>query len=229
MSRRRAALVTLGLVFLLGACATKTPSVGLEDTKRIRALQARVAFDRGAAQIQAGQTAAAVLSFREAVLLDETSAQYHDAFGVALLQGQRADLALAEFERAVSLDPNFAEAIFHMGLALSDGLQRWSDALPVLQRAISMPTLQNPEAAWQALGVALLNLGRLQEAEGALKFAISLDPEMSSAYYNLGLVLVGAKRPNEARAAFRRTRDLAPESVFGQAAVERLKALGEGG
>jgi hypothetical protein len=29
--------------------------------------------------------------------------------------------------------------------------------------------------------------------------------------------------------AFRQTRELAPESPFGQAALERLRALGEGG
>jgi Flp pilus assembly protein TadD len=69
----------------------------------------------------------------------------------------------------------------------------------------------------------------LTEAEGALRFAINLDPDMSSAHYNLGLVLVAANRKDEARSAFLRARQLAPESAFGQAAAERLKALENGG
>jgi hypothetical protein len=52
---------------------------------------------------------------------------------------------------------------------------------------------------------------------------------MQAAYYNLGLVLVAGKRHEEARAAFRQARQLAPDSPFGQAALERLKALGDGG
>jgi Flp pilus assembly protein TadD len=229
VSRRWAVLATVVLVWSLVGCASKPPTTGVEDTKGLRVLQARAAYDRGVQQIQMGQTAAAILSFREAVALDDAKPQYHDALGVALLQGGRADLALGEFDRAMTLDPNFAEAIFHKGLTLSDGLQRWSDALPVLQRALAMPTLQHPQAGWQALGVTLLNLGHLTDAEAALRFAINLDPEMSSAYYNLGLVLVRANRREEARAAFRRTRELAPESTFGQAAGERLRALGDGG
>ena len=228
MSRRVPVLGTLVLVALLFGCASK-PTTGIEETKGYKVLQARAAYDRGVQQIQNLQPAPALLSFREAVMLDDTNARYHDALGVALMQNGRADAALAQFERASALDPNLGDAIFHVGLALSDGLQRWSDALPVLQRAVSMPILQHPEAAWQALGVTLLNLGRLAEAEGALRFAINLDPDMSSAYYNLGLVLVHGKRTEEAKAAFRRTRQLAPESAFGQAAGERLKALGEGG
>ena len=70
---------------------------------------------------------------------------------------------------------------------------------------------------------------RYPEAESSLRFALSLDPQMQAAYYNLGLVLVAEKRQDEARAVFRRARQLAPDSPFGQAARERLRALGDGG
>jgi cytochrome c-type biogenesis protein CcmH/NrfG len=52
---------------------------------------------------------------------------------------------------------------------------------------------------------------------------------MQAAYYNLGLVLVAERRSDEAKAAFRTARQLAPDTPFGQAALERLKALGDGG
>ena len=217
----------LALLLLLFGCASK-PKTGVEDTKGLRVLQARAAYDRGVQHVNAGETAAAYIAFREAALLDETTATYHDALGVALLQLRRTDLALPEFERAVTLDPGFANAVFHVGLALTE-LQRWPEAVESLKKAVGMPTLPFPQLAWQTLGVAMLNLGLLAEAERALRFAVNLDPDMSSAYYNLGLVLVRANRTDEAKAAFRRTRELAPESAFGQAAGERLKALGEGG
>ena len=215
------------LVLVLAGCASKSVK-GVEDTRDVRLLQARAAYDRGVKHMEQRETAAAYIAFREAVLIDDSSAIYHDSLGVALLQLQRADLALGEFEKAVSLDPQFANAHFHVGLTLTE-LHRWSDAMTSLRKAVAMPTLPVPQLAWQTLGVALLNLGQLREAEGALRFALNLDPEMSSAYYNLGLVLVGGNRKEEARLAFRRARELSPESAFGQAAAERLKAMGDGG
>ena len=227
MSRRVPAFGTLLLFLMLAGCATK-PAPGITNTQEMKALQARGAYDRGVKHLDARETAAAFNAFREAVLLDDTAAQYHDALGVALLQMQRPDLALQQFERALALEPGFANALFHVGVALTE-MRRWADALDSLKKAVAMPMLPVPQLAWQTLAVAELNLGHLTEAEGALRFAINLDPEMSSAHYNLGLVLVAANRKDEARVAFRRARELAPESVFGQAAAERLKALGNGG
>ena len=227
MSRRVPLLGTLVMLLVLAGCAT-TSTTGVQDTKDMKVLQARAAYDRGVKHMDAREIAAAFNAFREAVLLDDGVAHYHDALGVAFLQLQRPDLALPRFERALALDPNFGNALFHVGLTLTE-MRRWADAADTLKRAVAMPMLPVPQLAWQALAVALLNLGQLNEAEGALRFAINLDPEMSSAHYNLGLVLVAANRKDEARTAFRRARQLAPESAFGQAAAERLKALGNGG
>jgi len=52
---------------------------------------------------------------------------------------------------------------------------------------------------------------------------------MQTAYYNLGLVFVAENRKDEAKAAFRQARQLGPDSPVGQAALDRLKALGEDG
>ena len=79
------------------------------------------------------------------------------------------------------------------------------------------------------MGLALYHLRRYPEAESSLRFALSLDPQMQAAYYNLGLVLVAENRSEEAKAAFRQVRRLDPNTPFGQAALERLKSLGEGG
>ena len=87
----------------------------------------------------------------------------------------------------------------------------------------------SPDTAHQNLGVALYNLRKFKEAEDELRFAIRLEPTLEAAFYHLGLVMVAQNRRDEARAAFRQARQLAPNSPFGQAAVERLKALGEGG
>ena len=48
---------------------------------------------------------------------------------------------------------------------------------------------------------------------------------MATTYVNLGLVLVAEGRTEEAKAAFRQARKLAPESSSARDADEQLKAL----
>ena len=65
--------------------------------------------------------------------------------------------------------------------------------------------------------------------DAALKQIIRLKSDAVTAYYNLGLVFVAENRKDEAKAAFRQARQLGPDSPVGQAALDRLKALGEDG
>jgi tetratricopeptide (TPR) repeat protein len=145
-----------------------------------------------------------------------------------LLDLGRVDQALAELTQAVELDPNRGDSHFHLGTALAEA-RRWEDAVAAYRKAITQPSLTVLDLAHQNLGLALFHLGRYREAEDSLRFALSLDPQLQAAYYNLGLVLTAEKRPEEAKASFRRAQQIAPESPFGQAAVQRLKALGDGG
>jgi protein O-GlcNAc transferase len=214
---------TFGLVLAMSAaiagCATVT------ETQR---LQAQNSYERGLSQVKQGQSALALSSLQEATTLDPRAALYHDTLGLVLLDLGRVDQALAELTKAVDLEPNRGDSHFHLGTAFAEA-RRWEDAVASYRKAILQPSLTVTDLAHQNLGLALFHLGRYREAEDALRFALNLDPQLQAAYYNLGLVLTAEKRPEEAKALFRRARQIAPESPFGQAALERLKALGDGG
>ena len=167
-------------------------------------------------------------AFREAITLDPNVPVYHNALGLLYLELSRPDLALAEFKTATGIDETYADAHLNTGVALAEA-GRWEEAVTAYRKAVAIPTLSAAPAAYQNLGLALYHLKRYREAEEALRFALSLDPRMEAAYYNLGLLFVAEGRPEDAKAAFRRTRDLAPQSPFGQAAVLQLKGLGDGG
>lgn len=214
----RAALVA-GLC--LAGCVTTQPS-------EMQRLQARAAYERGLAHMRDKQPAQALSAIQEAIALDGTVAVYRNALGLLYLQLRRPDLALEEFRKATDLDANYAEAHLNTGIALAE-TAHWEEAVAAYRRAIPIPTLAVPHIAYQNLGLALYHLKRYREAEEALKFALSLEPQMEGAYYNLGLVLIAENRRDEAKAAFRRARDLAPQSPFGQAATGQLRALGESG
>jgi Tfp pilus assembly protein PilF len=215
-------LMTFGL--LTSGCASKEAAQRTEVQK----LQARAAYDRALSYINDKQPAPAMTALQEAINVNPSSALYRDTLGVVLLELGRPDMALEHFQKAVELQPMYADAHFHMGTALAES-RRWDEAVTSYKKALELPTLTIPESANQNLGLALYHLKRYREAEQTLRFAISLDPKMQSAYYNLGLVFIAENRKDEAKAAFRQARQLGPDSPVGQAALDRLKALGEGG
>jgi len=219
-TRAAVSLVLIALGLAVSACASSKP---VSDVDRLRA---QAAYERGLTHLQERQPAQAMAALQEAVAINGGVAVYRDALGLVLLEMGRPDLAIEHLQRAVEIDPKYADAHFHLGTALAEA-RRWEDAVASYRQALTLPTLTVPDLAQQNLGLALYNLKRYRDAEQALRFAISLDPQMQAAYYNLGLVFVAENRKEEARAAFRRARQLGPNSPFGQAAFERLKALGD--
>lgn len=217
------------MVLTLTACASSRQTSPVDTgTREMKVLQARAAHERGMAHVREGQASAALTALQEAVTLDPNTALYANALGVVLLQLRQIEGALAWLARANQLDPAYGDAQLNYAIALAEA-HRWEDAVEAYRKALRLPTLTAPHVAHQNLGVALYNLKRYTQAEEALRFALSLDPQMLGAYYNLGLVLTAENRREEAKAAFRKARELGPDSPFGQAAGERLKALGEGG
>jgi Tfp pilus assembly protein PilF len=219
-----------GLVLLLLAlgatgCASSAPASQAADMKQ---LQARAAYERGLGHLRDRQPSLALSALQEAIALDGSPPIYWNTLGLLYLQFGRLDDALAQFRKAAELDPEYAEAHLNSGVVLAEAAQ-WDQAVASYRKAIALPTLATPHIAYGNLGLALYHLKRYGEAEEALRFAVGLDPQLDAAYYHLGLVFSAQNRAEDARAAFRRARDLAPQSPFGQAAGERLKALGEGG
>ena len=222
MSRRRGvSLALIGAVLTLSGCATS-------QTAEVERIRARAAYERGLASLADRQPGLALSALQEAIAADPTVPRYHDSLGILYLGLGQIDQAVERFRKAIELDPKFADAHFHLGTALAE-VRRWEDAVTSYRTALALPTLTVPDYANQNLGLALFHLKRYREAEQALRLAIGLDPELQGAYYHLGLVLIAENRREEAKAAFRQTRKLGPDTTFGRAARDRLKDLGEEG
>jgi Tfp pilus assembly protein PilF len=223
VSTKQGFLVVMAATFLLTAgCASTRAASDLDR------LKAQGAYERAIGHMQAREGSAALTAAQEAVAFDGNVAAYRDLLGLIYLQLQRPDLAVEHFQRAVQIDPKFADGHFHLGTALAE-TRRWEEAVATYRTAIALPNITVPDFAHQNLGVALYNLRRYREAEQALRFAISLDPQLQAAYYHLGLLFNAEQRQEEAKAAFRHARQLGPDSPFGQAAADHLKAMGDGG
>jgi tetratricopeptide (TPR) repeat protein len=213
--------VAVAALWLAGCAST-------DESRELRQLQARAAYERGIGHYGQKQPGLALQAFREAIALDPGTALYHNWLGRLYLDLGRPDVALPAFQKATELDPAYADAIVGMAVA-QDELGQSEAAVATYRKALGLPLLAEPQLAYHGLGLALHHLGRHREAEEALRFAISLDSKLAGGFYNLGLVLLAQERREEAKQAFRRARELDPQSPFGRAALERLRALGEGG
>jgi Flp pilus assembly protein TadD len=195
----------------------------------VQRLRARATYEQGLSHLNDKRVSLGLASFQEAVRLDPGSALYHNTLGVVYLHYlSKPAEAQAEFQKAIDLDATYAEALTNLGVTLAQQ-GRWDDAVATYRKAISLPIYPTPEVAYANLGWAYLNLGKPREAEESYRAAIQLQPKFPEAYYFLGVVLDRQGRKDEARVAFRRARDLDPDSPFGQKAGELLRATGDGG
>ena len=211
---------------LVGLALSALVACASAQDAEVRRLRARAAYDLGVSEIRDGRTPTGLASLQEAVSLNSEEPLYFNTLGLVHLNLKDLPHAREAFNKAIQLNPDYADAHQNLGVTLAESGQ-WREAIKAYQKALSIPTYARPESVYTNMGWAYYNIGQLQEAESALLQAIRLEPTLEAAYYHLGLVLIKAGRREEAKAAFRRARELAPDSDFGVAAREHLKALGE--
>jgi tetratricopeptide (TPR) repeat protein len=149
---------------------------------RAVALDPRDAFAHqvlGRVLLSSGQIADAQRECELALRLNPNLASAHYGLAYALVLTGRASEALASIERAVRLSPY--DPLMHAFLTLKSAvllvLGRQIEALDTARAAQRQPS----STAWAHLqeASALSNLGRLDEARGAVQRAIALQPDVS--------------------------------------------------
>jgi tetratricopeptide (TPR) repeat protein len=112
--------------------------------------------------------------------------------------GQYAE-AVEHLLRAIDLDPGFAKAHDNLGLCY-EALGRFEDAVRSFEEAIRLNRESRPRSPWPTLnlGLLLIRLDRLDEAEARFREAARADPGFPQAHYQLGLVLDKTGRAREA-------------------------------
>jgi protein O-mannosyl-transferase len=132
--------------------------------------------------------------FRNVLKLDPDWAPAQGSLAMALEEQGDLDGAMAAGRKAVQLDPGLAGA--HRVLAnIMAGKNDYEGAAAEYKKSLDI----DPDySAWTNLGDALLQLGRLQEAEKSCRQAIAMNPDGTVAHLNLGLVLARLGRKEEA-------------------------------
>jgi tetratricopeptide (TPR) repeat protein len=126
-------------------------------------------------------------------------------------------------QQALATDSNHADSLNLMGM-LSLHAKQYDLAIEWVARALRQ--VAKPEYL-VTLGLALQNLGRLEEALKAFDKAVQLKPDVAELWKNLGNVLLALQRPAEALLSFQHTLTFDPRHW--EAAYQSAVLLHEAG
>ena len=148
-----------------------------------------------------------------------------NAYGIALADEGKIDVAAQQFQRVLQLDSNNAPALQDLGIV---ALRR--DDVPSAQQYLSRALELNPRLplALNTIGVVYARQGDFAHAVESWQRAVNIDPRQYDALFNIGLVEGRAGHAAEARTALRRFVSTAPKERYAadiQAAQQALASL----
>ena len=177
-------------------------------------------FQRAHAELQAGQTAAALADLEPLIAADPGNPVFRTRLAQALRESGRTDRAIALYREVAALTPTDPEAWYNLAAALQES-GRTAAAREAIDKAVRLDP-GRPEAH-NTLGIVYLAERRLEPARQEFLRATADDPRNAPAWNNLGNVLRSLRRPDEAAEAYRRAVAVAPhyaEPLNGLGALE---------
>jgi type IV pilus assembly protein PilF len=190
VSRARVALVgMIACMHLLVACAAANNVAG-QDAERRSESEYDLARD---AWLRQGDPRLGLDHALKAIEIDADNADAHHLAALIYLDlcqkpGDRCRLeeARQRAESALFARKDYREARNTLGVILIH-LKRPADAITVLLPLTSDILYSTPENAWGNLGLAYLELGRLDDAISALERSVAAQPRFCVGHYRLGL------------------------------------------
>jgi superkiller protein 3 len=227
-NRAIASLSRQGGALLLVTCLLAlTTACDTTQGEELRKIQAKNSYENAVRNLADNRLALGMASLKEAIQLDPENGQFHNTLGLVYLNLGRPVDGQAEIQAAIDLDKNNPDYNHNLGIALAQQ-GKFEEAIAAYKKALSFPTYTTPEVAYYNMGEAYIRMHKPQEAVESFRAAIQLEPIMVAAYYGLGLALSQAGKRDDAKAAFRRARDLDKASPFSELAKNALKQLGDG-
>lgn len=181
----------LWVALLLGGCAgapTNQDSSGSgESSARHRA---RIHTDLGSGYYAQRNIAVALEEFTAAVRIDPSYAQAHNGLGLVYAMLHEDDKADASFRKALQLDAANSESHNNYGTFLCSR-NRVDESIKEFLAALKNPLYTTPETAWLNAGICALKKGDDKNAETYLQNALSGQPNLRAAHYQLANIYYG--------------------------------------
>lgn len=154
--------------------------------------------------------AAAIIRLEEALKEFPNSARLWFALGIARFDDNKLPEARKAFEKALAIDARLTPALAYLGAVFVEQGQ-YAEAAKIYERAIGLD--ERVALLHYLLADTLLKMTDIDEkrTETALKRAIELEPDLTSAHLALGRLFVRQTRWTEASTALERASKLEPD------------------
>ncbi|HKQ63345.1 MAG TPA: tetratricopeptide repeat protein [Candidatus Polarisedimenticolaceae bacterium] len=171
----------LGSLWWSLACAGKKAK---HDPKQTTAYRVRLAQS----QFQAGRVNEALALLDEAIRSEPRNAGLFNYSGqICFVAGRQAE-AERRLLQALEIDAQLTDAHNTLGAVYSE-TGRKDEAEREFKRVLEDPVYPTPEKAYLNLGTLYVSQGREQEALGALRRAVEINPRYLDAHYQLAALL----------------------------------------
>ena len=184
-------IAVLGLCVLV-AC-TGPSSQRMEDSSEFHLELAQGHWD-------GGEVPQAIEEAQMALALDPDNAEAHFLLGFIFSGRNALPLAIQHYRQSLLLEPDANETKNNLGVVFLQ-LERWEEAEELFSELTEVAHYQTPGHAYNNLGWARYQQGRLREALSDFEMAVYLQPDLCLAYNNQGVVLVDLERHSEAAEA----------------------------
>jgi Tfp pilus assembly protein PilF len=141
-----------------------------EDIAREQAL---ILLERAYRRQVNGELADAIVLYKRSIDVHPTAEAY-TFLGWTYSMLDRYDEAIAMCRQAIKVDPSFGNPYNDIGAYLIE-LERWQEAIPWLQKAITAPRYESPQFPYVNLGRVYEHLGDYKQALDYYDQALAID------------------------------------------------------
>ncbi len=180
----------------------------------------RVTQMLGEAYVSGGRLKEAEQTFMD-LSLRQPAEPYH-RYNLGLVEYRMGKLDMAEnaYLRAVELDPQFSDAHYNLALLYIRN-KEYPKALSHLEEAVR---LREDADYLINYGVVLREMNRFDASQAALEHALSLDAGNTLALNNLGITHYLAGHTGDAKRAFTKTLELAPDDATAKSFLAKISS-----
>ncbi len=167
----------------------------------------------GQADLQNGDTNAAISQFQQALQINPTFSPAHENLGNVLVELGRFNEAISQYQSFLQIEPDNPDVHEDLGIALFRR-GKTDEAISQFQEALR---IKPNDSINHNLSLAYLKSGQAEEAAGRYDVAITnfetalrINPRYSEAHDGFGVILMLKGKAGEAIAQFRQALEIAP-------------------
>jgi type IV pilus assembly protein PilF len=193
-------LLATCLLLGISACVTETTGGFNVEVSREKALQDYLSLARG--YLEQGDLNSAKRHLNNAIDLDRNNAEVHGIWGLVYAREGETTLADNSFQRSLRINSRNSQTRNNYAAFLFAN-NRYQDAYRQLQIVVDDTGYPARSQAFENLGFAALQLGRMEDAERAFSRAIQLNANQARSSLELASLNL-AKQNNQQAAEFYR-------------------------